>query len=128
MRDNYRTITARLPHALKKKIITYNLEHGLGFFVVIFMMSFTVTLGILLHTTYTDYRKEIAVQDEARERLQYWESVIAQRPQFPAAYYEAAIYAARLKDKEKAKEFIKIALLVDPNFFEATVLAKELGQ
>lgn len=124
--NNYRTITARLPQTVKRKMSRYNLEQGLGVFVTIFMVSFTATLGWLLYTTYGDYREEMAMQQEVKEKLLYWESVIAQRPNFPAAYYEAAVYAARLSDKEKAKEFIEKALFVDPNFFEATVLAREL--
>ena len=93
---------------------------------MIFLVSFTATLGILLNQTYQKYQSELVVRQQVKEKLIYWESVISQHPQFPVAYYEAAVYATRLSEHEKAKDFIEKALFIDPNFFEAEVLAKEL--
>lgn len=124
--DYYRKLTALLPQKSKRSLNKSKVEQGIAVFVTLFMISFTVTLTVLFYDTFQEYRASLQIQQESREGLSYWESVIAKYPQFPAAYYEAAIYAARLSDNDKAREFINKALFIDPSFFEAEVLAKEL--
>ncbi len=121
-----RIFAAVLPQRIQTRFTRPQFMQSLGIFITVFMVSFTATLGMLFYETFKDYRANMQVQQEYQESLSYWESVIAKYPQFPAAYYEAAVYAARLSENNKAREFIDKALFIDPNFFEAEVLAKEL--
>lgn len=122
----YRRISALLPQKYKKHLNKSKVEQGAAVFITLFSISFTITLSILFFETYQVYTSNLKIQQESKQNLTYWESIIAKYPQFPAAYYEAAVYAAQLSQNEKARNFIQKALFIDPNFFEAEVLATEL--
>lgn len=114
-----RKFPALFPHWLRGK-------QGIGLLIVLFLGMTSLILGVLLLKTYQAYSGEKSEIDSRFQKLVYWEDVITKHPQFPAAYYEAAVYAAQLKQTEKALNFVQKALQIDPNFFEAEVLAKEL--
>ena len=67
----------------------------------------------------TEYRRVV-------KEFQYWESVISKHPNFPDGYYNAAIIAAQLGEKEKAVGYLDRALEFDPDFTEARELEKQL--
>ena len=119
-----RSIRALLPQSALKH--EQQIKHALGIFICVFLLSFTLTLSSLLFNTFSEYRSTTASKNEAETKLSYWESIILSHPQFPAAYYEAAVYAIQLNKIEKAQSFLEKALQVDPNFFEAETLAKEI--
>lgn len=126
VKNNSRTLSAQLPHDPKRSKSIESWKVILGISVVVFSLSFTVILVGLLHTTYSLYQHEVSEKNSAIRNLNYWQRVVEDHPHFPAAYYEAAVYAARLEEREKAKELLQKALTIDPNFFEAEALAKEL--
>lgn len=62
------------------------------------------------------------------QQLAYWEQTVQQQPNYPRAYYEVAVHAARLHDFVKAAENIQKSLLLDPNFKQAEVFAQEINK
>ena len=112
-KNNYRRFPDSLPQAF-----------GIGSLVL--SLSFTVALGVLLFNLVTVYKQGIMYKDSAHKELAYWQNIVKKYPHFPAAYYEVALYSAQLENKEKARESLQKALLIDPNFFQAEVLANEL--
>ncbi len=112
-KNNYRRFPDRLPQIL-----------GIGSLVL--SVSFTFALGVLLFNLFTVYKQEVVYKDSAHKNLVYWQDIVEKHPHFPIAYYEVALYSAQLENKEKAIESLQKALLIDPNFFQAEIFAKEL--
>lgn len=104
-------------HTIGKKVSQFLL---LYLFVVFIFLAYTVF--VLFKTL------NITVEERMREenRLSYWQAVIKRHPDFPDAYYEAAVSAAKLKEKEKALDLLQKALLLDPTFKEADIFQKQL--
>ncbi|HRN96502.1 MAG TPA: hypothetical protein PLD54_03600 [Candidatus Levybacteria bacterium] len=114
--------------ATNSRILPARLPQILGGSALIVTLSLTVALSMLLTNVYSLYQQEIAEKNSVTEKYTYWQGIIEQYPHFPAAYYEAAVYAAQLENIQQAKSFLQKALVIDPNFFEAETLAKELEE
>lgn len=56
----------------------------------------------------------------------YWEDVVKRHPNFPDAYYNAALYAGMLNQKERSAALLDRALTLDPDFKEAMELEQQL--
>lgn len=125
VKNNSRTLPAILPQEAESKL-SLSWKTVTGMSILLFSFSFTLILIGLMLNTYELYKQEVAEKDSVVKNLNYWNGVVQKYPHFPAAYYEAAVYAARLEEREQAKDLLKKALMIDPNFFEAEALAKEL--
>lgn len=70
-----------------------------------------------------DFQRKVLASE-----LKTWESVVQNFPNFKDAYFELAVISYRLGDLEKAREYIKKALYLDPNFEKARDLERLLGR
>ena len=67
-------------------------------------------------------------RDAVMEQMQYWQSVVEKYPDYRDGYYTLAVLSYRLKDTEHAREYLKKALELDPNFVAGHVLEEKLKQ
>lgn len=90
---------------------------------------FVVTCGLflfLLFFVWQDYQGVLTTRRNELKLLEYWEVVLLSHPNYPDAYYQSSLHAARVGDKQKALEYINKALDLDPYFQRAEDLKKEL--
>lgn len=99
-------------------------------YIVQICFIWSITLMLILSVSgYNLYQHYISVSNthiQEVERLAYWESVIQKSPSYPSAYYQAAVSSVRLRDSQKALEYLYKALQLDPNFTQAEVFAQEV--
>lgn len=120
----YRRINAIFPQkAIKVAVLQYVSHVALTSFVLL-----TLILAYVFMITFGEYRQLSQQQNENLQKLSYWEKVLSDRPQYPAAYFEAALYAAKLNQPQKAIEYLQRVLVLDPNFKEARDFAEKLGK
>ena len=134
---NYRKITVSLPQSFSKgfkrlnksvdsalswdSLRYYGFNFLLLFLVLLFIFSLIFT--ILLYYSYGESRKKYG---EAVNNLGYWEKVVMDYPSSPDGYYNAAIFAGMLGDKQKALNYLDKALKLDPDFGDARKLEERL--
>lgn len=117
----YRIFTERLP---KVKKIKKSLFLLLGIYLIL-ISSFSFWYASALYSTNKSMKQQ---KLKEQRNLLYWEQVIAKHPNYPDAFYNAAYYAARLSQKEKAIEYVQKALYFDPNFRLAEDLKGEISR
>lgn len=66
------------------------------------------------------------VKEEKINEYRYWVSVIEERPNYPDAYYNAALYAFELSNPIQAQSLLKKAIVLDPRFDEAIALQEKI--
>ena len=97
-----------------------------------FIASFLVVLSFVLLTCLVIfYLKASSVYEEKRkayDSLLYWEAVLKKNPNFPDAYYNAAIYSVKLSENKKAGEYLDRAIELDPTFKNAVGLRKKISR
>jgi len=54
------------------------------------------------------------------------EKLMQKFPNYPQVYYQAALHAGKLKDNQRAEEYVQRALLLNPGMKEAERLREEL--
>lgn len=117
-KDDSRKFTAFLPKGL------YAFGKSLSRFFLVYLIFIAL---FLLYLTFHLYALDIyqkTVREKEEKKLVYWEEVVKNHPNYPDGYYQAALSAIRLKQWQKAKDFLKKALLLDPNFKEAQELSR----
>lgn len=133
-KNYYRKITALLPHIKKKiKKVEENFDKKrvkknvfvffLGFLILtsLFLAYYSFGIYQLYSRVDRDYKKGII-------NLSYWEGVVKKHPNYTDAYYKVALEAFKLKDFDKAAEYLDKALYYDPNFEEAKKLRELIGK
>lgn len=88
------------------------------FFIVLFM---TKALNGLYEKTEHDKKQTL-------QSLQYWKNVVEKHPNYPDAYFEAALYSYEIGDMQNAFIFLNNALLLNPHFKEAQDLKEKLSR
>lgn len=135
----YRRITETLPQGFKKFIKTLekqvrpglrkeNLRYHLTHFSIMFMIILFI---FLVYYAILSYIQLVATQEDhgrAISSLSYWEEIVEKHPNFPDGYYNAALYAAMLGEREKATELLERALVLDPTFNDAKKLEEEINE
>ena len=109
----YRRITESLPQRM------YFANFFLLFLTVLFIFS-----SILAGFAYIEMTQ---VKNERKEILgdfNYWKQVTEKHPNSPDAFFEAGFYAAKLGDRETAREYLDEAIRLDPSFERARELEK----
>jgi tetratricopeptide (TPR) repeat protein len=92
-------------------------------FVIFVILIFATTILI-----YFDYQKSSKLKDAIyrREKIQnqinFWQSVLQKYPGYKDAYFRIAFLQYQIKDFSGAKENVKKALLLDPNYTDAKKL------
>lgn len=125
-KKNIKKIKSVSKKHLKPALEWKNLIHHTARYLVVFLAVlaiFSVAQAVLMYSRYQEYKK---VHDDVVRDFEYWEGVISEHPNVPDGYYNAAIYAGMLGDKEKAMEYVKKALFLDPDFSEAKELEVKL--
>ena len=137
MNDYYRKITVSLPQSFSKGFKRFNKvldlalsrdnlrHHGFNFLLLFLVLLFIFSLisAMLLYYSYGELRKN---HRETVNSLDYWEKVVMNYPAFPDGYYNAAIFAGMLGEKQKALNYLDKALKLDPDFEDAKELASQL--
>lgn len=124
----YRKITELLPLRLLiwKYLNQPDLRRSYLEFLIFFTLTLSIFLSLFVALTYLNYFEVKKEHDMALGNFRYWEQVIETHPNFTDGYYNAALYAGRLGQKEKAIELINKALVLDPMFSEAEKLKEEI--
>lgn len=90
----------------------------------IFLLSFLIT-NFLLFKDYTSLKEK---RVSAVKALVSWEKESAKYPKYPETYYNAALYAKAVGDREKALEYVNQSLILNPNFEASKKLQEKLLQ
>jgi len=69
-------------------------------------------------------KKHQADPQDIKKLIALWEKIIEQRPNYRDGYLQLAALNYRIWQNEKAKEYLKQALIIDPNFEETQKLLK----
>lgn len=86
------------------------------------MLSFLIT-SLSLFNKYTLLQGKRAA---ALKKLVSWEKEVAKHPTYPEVYYNAALYAEAVGDKQKALEYVNRSILLNPNFEASKKLQQKL--
>lgn len=130
----YRIFTALLPKRLnnkgKKLVLNIALEikkakkYFNNFILFYLVMAFFIlvyfTAGFL--KVFEEVKKE---RSEANKKFIYWKEIARNYSNFPIAYYNAAIFSLKLKNKSEAMRLLNKAIYLNPNFEEAIKLRDE---
>lgn len=74
-------------------------------------------------------KKSQAIESQRNEiysQLQYWEKIVEKYKGYRDGYFELAVFNYRLNNTEKAKDYLKKVLKLDPNFEQGKELGKVL--
>lgn len=110
--------------ALKNHIRTHTRVYLIS--IVVFEAIIVVALGITIIFLYNIYTQAHMTRIQALKSLSSWEKLFTKYPNYPEVYYNAAFYAARVGDREKAVVYIQKSLRLNPNFGPSLKLEKEL--
>lgn len=88
------------------------------------IIALILTLGFDLLHNLQKQKEQSFQRDILTSELKTWESIAQKFPNFKDAYFELAVLSYRLRDFRKAREYIKKALFLDPNFEKAKELLK----
>ena len=95
---------------------------------------FVCSLGLLLAVSFVDMvifqesEQAKKVHLTAQRNLGYWEYIIRKYPNFPDAYYKAALYSIQMDKEKTANEYLDRAISLDPAFKEALELKKKISE
>ncbi|HVT01556.1 MAG TPA: tetratricopeptide repeat protein [Patescibacteria group bacterium] len=112
---NYRKITEALPQG----------PDLASFFIFIFAGS-AIVLIFYLGLSFFHYVNLLDGKKRVQDNLSYWESVVEDHPNLTDGYYNAAVYAVELGNKNKAIGYLDKALELDPSFDKARELEKRI--
>lgn len=98
-------------------ISRYLFFYLVGLFIFLFLLA-TFLLRV--------YQGVAMVRTGEEKKLFYWETIIHEHPNFPDAYFKAAVSAVRLREKDKARGYLDQALTLDPLFKEAEALKERI--
>lgn len=137
IKNYYRRITELLPLSFKLFIKNLRKDFSLALkreninlqfsnFTILFLIMLFIFLLIYGALSYMNLQEMTEKRSSIKNNLSYWEEIIGKHPNVPDSYYNAAIYAATLSEKQKALEFLDKALYLDPDFEEAKRLERSL--
>ncbi len=67
-------------------------------------------------------QKNLSDPEDIKRLIVFWEKVVAEKPNYRDGYLQLAVLNYKIWQNEKAEEYLKKALLVDPNFEPALKL------
>lgn len=119
----FRRFTVLLPNRIPpiKNLAPYFSE-----LCIIWAVILLSVLVLISYYLYQDWQAVQTTRNKEIQQLAYWNQVIHDQPNYPKAYYQAAIYAAQLHDFPKAFSYLQKSLFLDPNFTQAEVFAQEI--
>lgn len=93
-------------------------------YLVVLFFALLYTLAALYSAYDTVKRERIFTL----EKLHFWEEVVERHPGYPDAWYQAAVEAVRVGNRERAKVYLERALLIDAQFQKARELLALLSR
>jgi tetratricopeptide (TPR) repeat protein len=119
---NYRFITDKL------KFILANKYFKIGAFSLIYT-SLIILISFLSFDFYNYYSTQENLKQEREKtviQIATWKNVIEKYPNFKDAYLQLGALEYKIGDFEKAKEYVKKALVLDPEYSDAIELNKRI--
>lgn len=100
---------------------------------VILLIVLILTIGIIIFginfvKNFKDFQQLSAKRQNLKSQVNFWQSVSEKYPGFKDAYFQAAILEYKLGDFQKAQNYNKKALILDPNFVDARKLEEALNK
>lgn len=96
-------------------------SHVLGLFVVFTIVSFVILLAILILGS-KSYKDSFESSRGTMKEYYYWKEIVRDHPDFHDGLIQAARYSFALGNKEEALDYVKQALIQDPNSEKALQL------
>jgi tetratricopeptide (TPR) repeat protein len=69
-------------------------------------------------------QKNLSDPEDIKKLIHFWEKIVAEKTDYRDGYLQLAILNYKIWQNEKAQEYLKKALIVDPNFEPALELEK----
>ncbi len=84
-------------------------------------------LGETINPTLVSLRqqKNLSDPEDIKKLIVFWENIVAEKPDYRDAYLQLAVLNYKIWQNEKAEEYLKKALIIDPNF-EPTLKLKKI--
>lgn len=120
---NYRFITEKLNFILKNKYFKIG-AYGLIYTSLIILISF---LFFDLYNYYTTQENLKQERKKIANKIVTWQSVIEKYPNFKDAYLQLGTLEYRMGNFERAKGYVKKALVLDPEYSDAIELDKRIS-
>lgn len=130
-RDYSRIFTDLFPRHLNRAVKIVQKEviastKATKYHLLLSMVLLNIILAVALFMTYDHVLQLEQQQEEVKLRLQYWEDVVGKHPNYPDAYYNAAVYSLRIEDRDRAAQYLEKALEYDPYFVKALELKRDI--
>lgn len=128
----YRKFTAVLPKPFKRLIRQSGLlekktvVNNLLALLVLYLFFLFLLLTYVTYHVFGLYQEGSKQRQALARQLSYWEGVVEKHPNYPDAYYQAAVYAYSLGETKKALQYIEQAQQMDPLFTKAQELEKKI--
>lgn len=82
----------------------------------LFVLASIFVVSLDLYSNYTKNQALNSEKDKVQNELVFWNGEVKKRPNYRDAYFKLALLNYQLKDFDKAKEYLKKTLSLDPNF------------
>lgn len=119
---NKKSNKAKLP-----RIYRFITDHSL--FLILLLSVFLFIFVLAGMDLVDNIKKSQAIESQRNEiysQLQYWEKIVEKYKGYRDGYFELAVFNYRLNNTEKAKDYLKKVLKLDPNFEQGKELGKVL--
>ena len=94
---------------------------------IILSLILIIATGFIGYQLYINFQEKQKL-DEEREKIsreiEYWQGIIGKYKNFRDAYFMLSVLEYRLKNAEKAKDYLQRVFELDPNFEEGRKLEK----
>lgn len=85
-------------------------------------IALAIALCITSFDVYHAYTKKRTIDEQrstVKQQIIYWEQIVAKYTDYRDGYFTLAVLEYQLGNKEKARDYLKKTLVLDPNFDEA---------
>jgi tetratricopeptide (TPR) repeat protein len=104
-----------------KKYVFYSLT-GFSVFLTIILILGILLMGVNFYKTASEYKKVASERKNIQEKINFWQSIANKYEGYKDSYFQIALLEYRLGNTNKAREYNKKALLLDPNFEDSKKL------
>lgn len=104
-----------------KKYLTL-LSKILVFLIVIILLFAVMLFSFRIYKSVVDYRQISLERQNLQSQINFWQSITDKYEGYKDAYFQIALLEYRLGNFNKARQYNKKALLLDPNFDDAKKL------
>lgn len=118
-----RFITEKLYFLLKNKHFRFGV-YSLIYISLLVLISFLSFDFYSYYTTQEDLKQE---REKIANKIVTWQSVIEKYPNFKDAYLQLGVLEYKMGDFEKARGYVKKALVLDPEYSDAIELNKKIS-